>query len=173
MSLPSQSALTNDPEAVPGQRVTSQARERLVWPPPTEDLDDVALVQFPSELPTEPAAGHGRATSDAPVVLPASPTRQPATASASYSLEDFPRVGQARPSAAQAPAPEAGRFGTARWVLALVAVLIFAALMGAPRIMEAGLTGPLPVLGPAPAVPPTSEPYRPPPIDEIELQTLH
>lgn len=177
MSLRSQSASVPHPDAPRLEQASSQARERFVWPPPAEDLDDVALLQFPAEISAGPVTRPGRATDEAPrrpaqvpAALPMPPASGPASDRVPFLLEDFPRAGPVRPPSEPTEEPRSPQFGTARWLLVLVAVLGFVTLIGAPSIIEARLQGPLPVPGPAPTAPQKAEPYRPPAIDEVELE---
>lgn len=176
MSLRSQSASVPRPDAPRLEPASLQARERFVWPPPAEDLDDVALLQFPAEISAGPETRPGRATeaprrpAAVPAALPMPPASGPAPDRVPFLLEDFPRAGPVSPPAEPTEELRSPQFGTARWLLVLVAVLGFVTLIGVQSIIEARLQGPLPVPGPAPTAPQKAEPYRPPAIDEVELE---
>lgn len=173
MSPRSQSASIRRPDAAPDERLPRAAGTGFTWPPPPEDLDEVALLQFPAELPAEPPAP----------VPPAAPASGPAGEGAGgpagargpapevrFLLEDFPRAGQVRPGRRAQSVPERPRARGARWVLALVAALGFALLIGIPLFSEEEVDS-LPAPASAPSAPLQPEPYAPPPVDPVAPET--
>ncbi len=172
MSPRSESASIRRPDAAADERLSQAAGTGFTWPPPPEDLDDVALVQFPAELPAEPApsppAVSGAGPAGERAVGPAA-TRGPAP-EARFLLEDFPRAGQARPVRPTRPEPKRARARGARWVLVLVAALGFALLIGAPIFSEDEPDS-LPAPASAPSAPLQPEPYAPPLVDQSLPET--
>jgi hypothetical protein len=87
-----------------------------------------------------------------------------------FLLEDFPRAGQVRPGRRAQSVPERPRARGARWVLALVAALGFALLIGIPLFSEEEVDS-LPAPASAPSAPLQPEPYAPPPVDPVAPET--